>query len=147
VKVYVLETGCYENRAVAGIFDNPERAMAQAKGEWMRETYFKDDGTPVVSWSNDLDWDSAASVSEYDVTDTGSERAHDSTRVQIYRPLDGHWAYLPESEGVIQLGRDATAVMRVHEARGQWQEPGPTEIDRRIDAARGAADKLSEAMG
>jgi len=57
----------------------------------------------------------------------------------LWRVSGDVWAYLPESEGVIQLGRDATAVMRVHEARGQWQEPGPTEIDRRIDAARGAA--------
>jgi hypothetical protein len=147
MKVYVLETGVYENRGVSGIFDAPKRAMAAAKGKWTRSTYTDGDGTQGVSWTNDLDWDGAASVSEWEVASEGPTRSVDQATVQVYVPLNGGWAYLPESPESLELARDAAVVMGVHRRRKVWREAKPTEIDTRIAAMASAAEKLGEAMG
>lgn len=142
MKVYVLETGVYENRGVSGIFDSAERAMAAAGGKWTKRTSFEDNGTVNVDWENDQDWDSAASVSEYELTDTGPLHQPDATRVEIYRPLNGMWAYLPESPASLELGKEATRYLRKHSKRNLWREPEPTDVDRRIDALLAVSEGL-----
>lgn len=111
MKVYVLETGCYENRGVAGVFDSPERAMATqpdcrwVKTRWVSYRERLPDGGPDlsqpeyhVSWDNDRDWDLSATISEYDLEDTGALRSVDESRVQTYRESDGGWDYLSEPD-------------------------------------------------
>ncbi len=82
MKVYVVETGCYDSRFVSGVYASPEAAMAahpipadykypnppsaanlSRPTGWTRDTYADD----TVSWSNGLDWDNAASIEEYEV--------------------------------------------------------------------------------
>lgn len=102
MKVYVLETGCYENRYVSGIYDSPERAMAAADGKWTKTTWnigVPKSGEewhdrPRVSWDNDLDWDSAASVSEFDLEEDGPLLTDYRVREQRYRASDGGWDYV-----------------------------------------------------
>ena len=71
MKVYILETGCYDCRGVRGIYATPEAAKAawQPKPydrhgtEWSYEWKNDDD----YGWSFDADWDHAADIIEYEV--------------------------------------------------------------------------------
>ncbi len=76
-KVYVVEMGCYEASRIVGVFSSPEAAMAafpvtrgpkvapptagcmERKGGW--ENYGNG------RWGNGLDWDDAASITEYEL--------------------------------------------------------------------------------
>ena len=78
-KVYVLETGCYEDRGIEGVYTTAEAAMAGfvrrlgkredylASGEVRRpiaEMRWDDEGG---FWDNDGDWDDHATVTEYEL--------------------------------------------------------------------------------
>lgn len=132
--VYVLEMGCYENRTVWGIYDSAERAMARATGRWTKNITIDDDGTESVDWTNDEDWDAAARVWGCEVITAGTERNADDAEVQIYRPLDGGWVYLPASPEALRVAHEAHAYILRHRKRGMWSEPEPTEVDRQIEA-------------
>ena len=70
MNVYLLETGCYEDRAVLGVFLTPGSAMAAwdrkglgiQRGNHLSYTWSEEsDGR----WSFDADWDDAATITRY----------------------------------------------------------------------------------
>jgi len=79
MKVYILETGCYEDRYTHGIYSTPEKAMAawhpDPSKSWHSAGYSytwggreKDDDDGVdYGWEFDADWEDAARVREYEV--------------------------------------------------------------------------------
>ena len=68
VKVYVVEMGCYSDRYVVGVYATLEGARAATPGEewepwkdvWTRDT-----------WTNELDCDDHARITEYGVEELG----------------------------------------------------------------------------
>lgn len=74
-KVYVVEVGCYSDRYIAGVYSTPEAAMAahpiperMHRSDTIegREPEWKKD-PESESWSNGLDWGSAASIDAYEL--------------------------------------------------------------------------------
>jgi len=82
MKVYVCETGCYENRGVSGVYVSLEAAIAEhpipgdfpyqdeptdadhsRRGGWIKKAYH--DGESY--WTNQLDWDWCAEIHEYEL--------------------------------------------------------------------------------
>ena len=60
--VWVLETGCYDDRDIKGVFATAEDAMEAwpAPLGWVQpyaDSY----------WSNQMDWDDAAAIYQYEV--------------------------------------------------------------------------------
>ena len=84
MKVYVLETGCYDQRWIEGVYATPEAAMAahspkrpnDYRGERGRE-YGKAAGKPWSyewsgpnksgGWHFGADWDDAAHITPYEI--------------------------------------------------------------------------------
>lgn len=68
MRVYVLETGCYEQQGVAGIFTSVEAAVAASPiregATVLRPGGWKPDDAPGFEghWNNGCDWDDAASI-------------------------------------------------------------------------------------
>lgn len=102
MKIYIAETGCYENRGFAGAFDTVERAMAALPGtKWTRTLWLQLRPRPwryYQRWENDLDWDEAASIQEYEIRTEGKERPVDEITQQRYRASDGGWDYVAITE-------------------------------------------------
>ena len=79
MKVYVLETGCYTDRGIEGVYSLVEKAMAawQPKAGAVKGfEYGKDAGQPFSyvwgekdgdTWYFGADWGDAASITEYEV--------------------------------------------------------------------------------
>jgi hypothetical protein len=68
MKVYVVERGCYSSRYVQGVYGSLEEAKAASvePGErWSEPDEPEEDR--LRSWSNGLDWDNAADITEYEV--------------------------------------------------------------------------------
>ena len=77
--VYLLETGCYENAGVQGVYASPADAMAAwhpKPGALMRgHEYGQHAGKPWPytwecvdgKWHFGADWDDAAEITEYEV--------------------------------------------------------------------------------
>ena len=97
MKVYVAESGCYENRAVSGIFDTAERAMAAMPGNRWTLTFWNQRpfGTGFrAEWQNDLHDDSLCAITEMELTTDGPSHVVDEIRVQNY--VSGReWSYDP----------------------------------------------------
>ena len=101
--IYIAEQGLYEERGVVGIFDSAERAMGAMPGKTWRKTTWTDfPKWPLrdvvehwVSWENELDWEGHVSISERELTESGSVRDPDEEVVQTYRESDGGWDYVP----------------------------------------------------
>lgn len=91
MKVYILEQGCYDSLHVVGVFSSIERAMEASPVRLPKQSTIVDwlaykDGTgPHPStiereggwqktdddtWSNGLDWDDAASITEVELDKT-----------------------------------------------------------------------------
>lgn len=95
MKVYIAQTGVYEDVSVGGVYDTPERAMAAHDAPdtiWTKTTW----AGGYVSWTNNHDLDQAVRITEYDLADSGPEREPDRRLVQTYRESDGAWDYVPE---------------------------------------------------
>lgn len=105
-KVYVAESGLYEQRMVVGIYDSPERAIAahhEPGMTWTKTTWTSHPNWPDrsvvthwVDWVNDRDWDEHVRISEQQLVEAGELRQPDVARIQAYRESDGGWDYLPE---------------------------------------------------
>ena len=83
MKVYVLETGCYSDKYVVGVFATPEAAMAARpvrpnaqKASWVDKVGWREDashfdedgyGGRLPTWSNGCDWSDLACIEEYEV--------------------------------------------------------------------------------
>lgn len=83
MKVYIVETGCYESCFVSGVYATPEAAMrahpvpdrpiirhgatCEREGGWQLVVYPNQLPDARPRWSNGLDWSDAASIEEYDV--------------------------------------------------------------------------------
>lgn len=68
MKVYVAERGVYSDRYVQGVYATPEAAMAANPGGNKWEVDEGESGSyRWRRWMNDLDWDSAVSIGEYEV--------------------------------------------------------------------------------
>lgn len=66
--VYVLETGCYEQRGIMGIYASAESAMAAhnpTPGRTRGDYTWKQSGDGC--WTFSADWDDAADVTEWQV--------------------------------------------------------------------------------
>jgi hypothetical protein len=82
VKVYVVETGTYDEQSISGVYITPESAMAAhpipielsdppvggnayivVPGGWRK----LEDGQERNCWYNGLDWKYAATITEYEV--------------------------------------------------------------------------------
>jgi hypothetical protein len=63
VKVYVVERGVYSDRYVEGAYGSLEAAQAANPGTAWEESEYGG----WRRWMNELDWDSAVSISEHDV--------------------------------------------------------------------------------
>ena len=101
MKIYIAETGCYENKGFAGAFDTVERAMAALPGKkWERTLWLQisNNWSYYQRWQNDLDWDEAATITECEIVTEGDERPVDEIIQQRYRESDGNWDYVPISE-------------------------------------------------
>ncbi len=63
MKVYVAERGVYSDRWIEGVYLTPEDAIsANPGGSWEVTEY-----GGLRRWMNDMDWDSAASIEEFEV--------------------------------------------------------------------------------
>lgn len=78
MKVYVVETGCYEDRCVSGVYATLEAAMAAhpvrdpiPKEQQRGSTHERPGGwqlsTDGRDWQNGLDWSDHATITAYDV--------------------------------------------------------------------------------
>jgi len=67
MKVYVVEAGVYSDRYIEGVYATPESAMAANPGGKWEHSEGEYGGERWQRWGNDLDWDSARSIAEYDV--------------------------------------------------------------------------------
>lgn len=83
--VYIVETGCYEQRGVAGVYASVEAAMAahpipadykfpakpsaynHSRPTGWTQHEWAHSGQTFVRWSNGLDWDDAADITPYEV--------------------------------------------------------------------------------
>lgn len=75
MRVYVVMTGVYENTWIGGVYSTPEAAMAAHPAREARPSghasierpggWLKAEG--AETWSNGLDWDDHATISEYEV--------------------------------------------------------------------------------
>ena len=99
MKVWIAEAGDYEQRGVVGLYDSPERAMADIGGKNWRRTIWSGEGLRSSRWES---WDNnkGASITPSDVVSEGRTRAADETVVQEVDALDprgNRWAYTPIS--------------------------------------------------
>ncbi|MDA8332393.1 MAG: hypothetical protein M0027_14560 [Candidatus Dormibacteraeota bacterium] len=87
MKVYTLEIGCYSDRGLVGVYATAEAAMAAfvkgrttflridkedtapiSKMRWRRQEYDNPiPGGPLCDWTNNGDWESAATVQEWEI--------------------------------------------------------------------------------
>ena len=65
MKVWVLESGCYEQRCVAGIYTSAEIAMACCNKRW-KWIYDK----KLNIWTNNQDWDDFCELSEHEIIES-----------------------------------------------------------------------------
>jgi len=73
-KVYVLESGCYSERSIVGVFSTPELAMAawhpDPQKSWNSKGHgYKWGERDEYGWDFDADWEDAASIQEYEIDD------------------------------------------------------------------------------
>ena len=82
MKVYVAEHGLYSSKGVGGVYDSPERAMADCHKPGMKwtKTTGEDRGRSYAWWENDKDWEEAVLISAYDLVTEGPVRSADFTK-------------------------------------------------------------------
>ncbi len=98
MRVWIAETGEYEQRGVAGVYDSPERAMADIGGKNWRRTIWSGEGLGGLRWES-WDNDGGDSITSSAVVGEGQIRSADETVVQEIDALDprGRWLYTPIS--------------------------------------------------
>ncbi len=76
MKVYVVEKGLYEQRFVSGVYASPQAAMRAnppgregKRGDFQKGSAERPGGWQETDhgWDNGLDWEEAASISEFEV--------------------------------------------------------------------------------
>lgn len=64
MNVFVVESGCYEQRTVIGVYSSLEAAQeTDPNCEWAHWS----DGDGYEDWSNGKDWDEAKRISAYEL--------------------------------------------------------------------------------
>lgn len=60
MKVYILQSGCYDEKSIRGVYSSEKKAMAAGQSEaWVSEI-------PGV-WMNGLDWEKAEEITEFEL--------------------------------------------------------------------------------
>ncbi len=82
MRVWIVETGMYEDKGIGGVYSSPERAMAAhpipADYKFPKKPSAMDLSAPLgwheeiingvnYGWTNGMDWDNAAQLIEFEV--------------------------------------------------------------------------------
>lgn len=134
-KCYIVESGEYEQRYIAGVFDSPERAMAAFPGKWTRTLWL----FGKAYWQ---DWSSAGhTIHEEGFTSEGPETEPGSILRQRYNSATGGWLYDPitaeEAKGFLDPDWGKTA----KELKGPWWKFWVRDSDEILEADRWAVTR------
>lgn len=106
MKVYVAVHGVYSSQNVGGVYDTPERAMADSPGDvWTRHEY-RHGNTIDAAWENNRDWDDAVRIEPFELVTEGPTRAADKAGYYRDTPDGRHteWVEIPVDSSDVSAG-------------------------------------------